>query len=386
MQGCAAASTAMITSDDLNPAALMPIASDADAAAVRRALRAAQPGSADFAALISPAAGAGLEDMAQRARGLTRRHFGRNISLYVPLYISNHCSNGCAYCGFASDRRYPRRHMAPAEIRRELAAIRRMGFDEILLLTGERDLRADFDYLRAAVEMAAADFHMVTVEAFPMERAEYRALALAGCQGITVYQETYDRETYLQVHRWGPKRDYQRRLNTPEAALAAGMRTVGMGALLGLVDPRRDALSLFLHVRELQRRFWRAGFSVSFPRLRPEAGGYTPPHPVNDRFLAQLIYAFRICLPDVPLTLSTREAPAFRDGMAGIGINKMSIASRTTVGGYTSETHEDNGEQFQISDHREIAEFTRMLQGKGLEPVFKNWDRTYCMPQPGAGG
>lgn len=372
----------MITADDINPSEFMSVANNADVTDVQHALRTRQPGPGEFAALISPAAATILETLAQRARALTRQHFGRNISLYVPLYISNHCSNGCAYCGFAADRRYPRRHMTLEEIRQELTAIRRMDFDEILLLTGERDHRADFEYLRAAVVMAAADFNMVTVEVFPMEREEYRALALAGCQGITIYQETYDPETYLKVHRWGPKRDYQQRLNTPEKALAAGMRTVGMGTLLGLTNPRREAISLLLHIHELQRRFWRAGFSISFPRLRPEAGGYTPPHPVNDRFLAQLIYAFRICLPDVPLTLSTREAPAFRNGMAGVGINKMSIASRTTVGGYTGEEHEENGAQFQISDQREIDDFIAMLQNKGLEPVFKNWDRTYCMPQP----
>ena len=386
MQGCPAASNATITADNLNPAAYMAQAATADAADVRRALRTAHPRPADFAALLSPAAGSRLEDMAQQARRLTLRHFGKNITLYVPLYISNHCANGCAYCGFAADRRYPRRHMTPDEIRLELAAIRRLGFDEILLLTGERGPHADFDYLRAAVAMAAEIFHLVTVEAFPMDQAEYRGLALAGCQGITIYQETYDPETYIQVHRWGPKRDYQRRLNTPELALAAGMRTVGLGALLGLVEPRRDAVSLFLHVQELQRRFWRAGFSISFPRLRPETGGFIPPHPVNDRLLAQIIYAFRICLPDVPLVLSTREGPAFRDGMAGVGINKMSIASRTTVGGYQGETREANGAQFQISDHRDIAEFFRMLRSKGLEPVFKSWDRTFSMPQPAAGG
>lgn len=375
----------MIEPELLSPLKYTQMAENPSDASIQKALATSTPGPEELIVLLSDKAGLRLEELAGRAMQLTKQHFGHNIALYVPLYISNFCTNGCAYCGFASDRHYKRQRMELNEIRQELTVIKQMGFEEILLLTGERDPRADFDYLHAAVKLAAEMFHLVTIEAFPMTTEEYRKLALTGCQGVTIYQETYDRETYSQVHRWGPKRDYQKRFHTPEFILEAGMRNIGLGVLLGLTDPRKEAVTLFLHIRELQKKFWRAGFSVSFPRLRPEAGKFKPPHLISDRFLMQLICAFRICLPDVSLNLSTRESAAFRDGIAGIGINKMSIASRTTVGGYNDNNHEDSNPQFLINDQRGIDEFFCMLQKKGLEPVFKNWDRVFDIPQPPIG-
>ncbi len=362
--------------DWLNPAAWLPIARHAGRQAVRNALAADAPGVAEFAALLSPAAGDALEDLARRARALTRRHFGRTISLYVPLYLSDYCSGGCAYCGFAADRRRPRRRLNIPEIIAEMNALKTMGFEEILLLTGERSPQAGFAYLLRAVALAAKRFHLVTIETFPMEATEYRKLARAGCTGLTIYQETYDPAVYARVHRWGTKRDYLRRLDTPARALRGGLRTAGLGVLLGLADPRSDAVALFRHLEQLRKEFWQAGVAVSFPRIRPQKGGFRPPFPIADKFLAQLICAFRICLPDVPLALSTREPAAFRDGMAGIGVNKMSIASKTTVGGYHEESVRENG-QFLISDEREVGAFCAALRRRGLDPVFKNWEAAY---------
>jgi 2-iminoacetate synthase len=319
-----------------------------------------------------------LEALARRGQLLTRQHFGRTIALYAPLYLSSYCCGGCAYCGFAADRRQPRQRLEPVELDAELAALKAMGFEQVLLLTGERTPQADFGYLHAAVRAAARRFHEVTVEAFPMSVAEYRELAAAGCTGVTLYQETYDAEAYARWHRWGPKRDYASRLEAPARALEAGMRTVGLGALLGLAEPRAEALALYRHARELQRRFWRAGVSVSFPRLRPEAGGFEPPQAVSDRLLAQIIFAFRISLPETTLVLSTREAPALRDGLAGVGINRMSVASRTTVGGYRAAAAQAEApRQFAVSDERDVASFCAALRSRGLEPVFKNWDAAF---------
>ena len=208
-----------------------------------------------------------------------------------------------------------------------------------------------------------------------MTESEYASLAQAGCTGLTLYQETYDPALYERVHRWGPKRDYAARLDAPARALAGGLRRVGLGVLLGLGDPARDALCLYQHAQHLRKEFWRAGVAVSFPRIRPQSGGFEPEYPVSERRLAQIIFAFRICLPDVPLALSTRECAAFRDGMAGVGINKMSVASRTTVGGYAGEAAEES--QFEVSDNRSVEAFCAMLAEKELEPVFKNWDRAY---------
>ena len=314
--------------------------------------------------------------MAVRARDLTRRHFGRTVSLYIPLYLSDYCSGGCVYCGFAADRRQPRHRLEQDDIVRELDAVKAMGIEEILLLTGERTVHADLEYLRAAVHDAAQRFSAVTIEAFPMETGEYRTLVQAGGVGVTIYQETYEPVQYEQIHRWGPKRDYENRLETPARVLEGGMRTVGMGALLGLSDPLFEALCLYRHAMHLRRRYWQSGVSISFPRVCPQEGGYQPPFPVNDRTLAQIIFAFRICMPDVPLVLSTREAATFRDGMAGVGINKMSIASRTTVGGYQTPVESPDG-QFHVNDDRDVETFCAMLKGKGLDPVFKNWDKVY---------
>jgi 2-iminoacetate synthase len=334
------------------------------------------PDETHFLALLRANPDRELEAMAQRARQLTRQHFGRAITLYAPLYLANFCSGGCAYCGFAADRPHARRRLETAGAAAELAAMKAMGFEQVLLLTGERTPQADFAYLREHVRAAARVMHEVTVEAFPMTVDEYRQIADAGCTGVTLYQETYDPVEYARWHRWGPKRDYAARLEAPARALAAGMRTIGVGALLGLADPVREAVALYRHVRALQTHYWRAAVSVSFPRLRPEAGGFVPPYPVSDRLLAQIIFAFRICLPETPLVLSTREAPALRDGLAGVGISRMSVASRTTVGGYSREEKEATG-QFAVSDDRDIAAFCAMLRQRGLDPVFKNWDAAY---------
>ena len=335
--------------------------------------------SAEIATLLKGKSDESLEQLAAEAQALTLRRFGRIISLYAPLYLSNICSSGCAYCGFASDRSSPRRRLELDEIEKELAAMKAIGIGDVLLLTGERTPAAGFDYLRRAVEVAARTMPRVAVEAFPMTVAEYRELAECGCTAITIYQETYDPDQYGQLHRWGPKKDFIERLETPERALEGGIRNVGIGALLGLSDPVAEAKALFRHARHLSRTYWKAGISVSFPRIQPQEGGYQPAYPVDDRFLVRMICAFRIGLPDVDLVLSTRESPLFRDGMAGLGITRMSIASRTTVGGY-HDADSAGSEQFEVSDNRTAEAFCQALRAKNLEPVFKNWDSAYNGP------
>lgn len=362
--------------DWVDPTQWLDLAHRADEAAVRRALGASTLQEEEFAALVSPAGVLLLEDLARSALERSRTHFGRTVSLYVPLYLSDHCSSGCTYCGFASDRRQARRRLEPAEALREFEAIKAMGFEEILLLTGERSPQADYAYVRDAVAEAARHFAAVTVESFPMTTDEYRGLGEVGCMGVTLYQETYDPVQYARLHRWGPKRDYAHRLAAPGRVLEAGIRLAGLGVLLGLSEPFFDVLALYRHARHLRRRFWNAGVTLSFPRVCPQEGGYVPPYPVSDRLLAQIIFAFRIAMPDVPLTLSTRERPAFRDGMAGVGISRMSVASRTTVGGYDAPSKSPEG-QFEVHDGRSVASFCAALQAKGLEPVFKNWDKVF---------
>lgn len=349
----------------------------AEAGDVVAALSAQAPGSLEFAVLSSPAAGRFLEPLAQRAQALTRARFGRTMSLYVPLYLSNHCSGGCLYCGFASDRKQLRRKLEVAELKAEMAALKQKGFEDVLLLTGERTPAADYDYLLNSVKAAAEVFHNVTIEAFAMTSAEYEGLVKAGCTGVTIYQETYDRTLYAELHRWGEKRDYEFRLDAPARALEAGMRYVGLGALLGLSEPRAEVLSLFHHALFLRKEYWKAGMMVSFPRLCAQYGDFKPRHEVDDKLLAQLIFAFRICCPDMPLVLSTRERADFRDGIAGLGISRMSAASKTTVGGYHEEAGEVGKGQFDVNDTRDVETFCRAMRARGLEPVFKNWESLF---------
>lgn len=362
--------------DWLTVTPFMPHVHAATPGRVRAALTAVHPAETEFAALISPAAMPLLETMAQRAQALTRSHFGHTVSLYAPLYLSNYCSSGCAYCGFASDRPQPRHKLSRDDVMREIEALKARRVEDVLLLTGERCPQADFRYVRESVSAAARHFHNVSVEVFAMSAAEYAQLEQAGCTSITLYQETYDPEVYERVHRWGEKRDFTYRLDAPDRALSAGVRSVGVGVLLGLSDPTYDMLALFRHVRHLQKAHWRSGVMVSFPRLCHEVGNFAPACIITDRQLVQYILAFRICLPDVPLVLSTRESAAFRDGMAGIGINRMSVASRTTVGGYGDVPAEDQG-QFDVQDLRNVEAFCQAMCARGLEPVFKNWDRAF---------
>jgi len=349
------------------------------AADVERAIFAQNPTERELAALLSPAAQDFLEPMAQRAQSITRRHFGRTIKLYTPLYLSNFCNGGCLYCGIAGDRRAKRSVLNPEHIQHEITAIKKMQLEEVVLLTGERMPEADLDYLCNSISLIAASIHNVNVEVFPMEENEYRQLVQAGCSGVTLYQETYDPVIYEKMHRWGDKRDYAKRLDAPERALRGGMRNIGIGALLGLADPRFDLLCLYQHAQYLRKKYWKAGLSISFPRIQPQLGGFSPDHPVDEKMLAQFIFALRIVLPEIPLVLSTREPEHIRDGLAGIGISKMSVASKTTVGGYSNDA-EESTEQFSINDNRDVATFCTMLRTHNLEPVFKNWDATYRDP------
>jgi len=357
----------------LNPESWIQRTQDSTPADVERALTVSRPGVDEFAVLLSPAAEAFLEPMAQQAQRITQRHFGRTVSIYAPLYLSNYCGGGCVYCGFASDRKQPRSRMTPEELEQELEFLYQAGFEELLLLTGERTNEAGFPFLEEAVQKTCQRFHDVKVETFSMTTAEYQTLHLAGCTGVTVYQETYHPDCYQEMHLRGEKKSYEQRLSLPTRALEGEIRTIGMGVLLGLTDHRYDALALFRHISHLQKKYWRGEFSVSFPRIRDQQGHFKPAFPVSDQQLAQLIFAFRICMPTVPLVLSTREPEHLRDGLVGLGITKMSAGSKTSVGGYTDQSALP-AKQFDISDQRDLNTFCAAMIKKGVYPVLKNWD------------
>ena len=357
----------------------MHLTESSDLNAIEAAIYSKNPTIRELALLLSPSAKTFIEPMAQRAKYLTQRYFGKTISLYSPLYLSNYCNGGCVYCGIAADRRADRLVLNNQQLYKEIEELSASGIDEIVLLTGERMPEADVDYLENAIKLSSKKISSVNIEVFPMLENEYRILANAGCTGVTLYQETYDPIVYEKMHRWGDKRDFYNRLHAPERALKGGLRTIGLGALLGLANPVFDMLCLFNHANYILKNFWQSGISISFPRIKPQLGEFRANFPVNELMLSQYIFALRICLPTVPLLLSTRESATIRDGLAGLGISKMSVASKTTVGGYSSNI-EKSTEQFEISDNRDIKMFCNALRRKNLEAVFKNYDSIYREP------
>ena len=346
----------------------------ATASDVERALRTRRRDLADFAALLSPAAGDRLEEMASQAHAVTTRRFGRVVRLFAPLYLSNQCVSTCTYCGFSAPNEIVRRTLEPKEALTEARALMDAGFRHILLVSGEHARIVSKDYLVACVEALAPEVPSLAVEVQVWDTETYRRLVDAGCDGMVCYQETYDRDTYGGAHLKGKKRNYEWRLAAPDRAAAGGMRRLGIGALLGLhPDWRVEALALAAHAQALIRRWWRCEVTVALPRLRPAAGGYQAAHPVGDRDLVQLLCALRLLLPDVGVSLSTRETAALRDAMVPLGVTHMSAGSHTEPGGYASET--DAEPQFQISDTRSPAEVAAALRAAGYDPAWKDWQR-----------
>ena len=328
----------------------------------------------DFAALLSPAATERLEDLAQAAHATTVRRFGRTIHLFAPLYLSNECVSSCTYCGFAAENEIARRTLATTEVLSEALELLSRGFRHLLLVAGEHARIVSKDYLVDCVRVLAPHVPSLSVEVQVWDVETYRRLVEAGCEGLVVYQETYDRSTYAAVHLKGKKRNYDWRLAAPDRGAAAGMRKLGIGALLGLHDDwRTEALALATHARALVLRWWRCEVSVSLPRLRPAAGGFEPADPVDDRDFVQLLCALRLLLPDLGISLSTREPPALRDSLLRLGVTHLSAGSHTEPGGYASPS--DAEPQFEISDTRSPAEMAAVLRAAGYDPVWKDWER-----------
>ena len=348
---------------------------DASAADVDRALRRDRRDLFDFAALLSPAATPRLEEIAMAAHETTVRRFGRTIHLFAPLYLSNECVSTCTYCGFSAGNDIARRTLTADEVRAEGLELTRRGFRHLLMVAGEHARIVSKDYLVECIQALAADVPSLAIEVQVWDTATYRRLVQAGCEGLVVYQETYSPDTYAAVHLKGKKRNYSWRLGAPDRGAEAGMRRLGIGALLGLHgDWRFEALAMATHARALVHRWWRCEVSVSLPRLRPAAGGFDPADPVGDRDFVQLLCALRLLLPDLGITMSTREAPALRDALLRLGVTHMSAGSHTEPGGYASPS--DAEPQFEISDTRSPAELATVLRDAGYDPVWKDWERT----------
>jgi len=332
----------------------------------------------DLAALLSPQAAGRLEEMARLAHRITRRQFGRTIRLYVPIYLSNICAADCTYCAYAfhSGREGARRTLTPAEIRTECQTLAGHGFQNVLLLTGDHPQAAPVDYLVLAVGIAREYFPSVSVEVYALAEDDYRRLVDVGLEGVTLYMETYHRETYSQVHLKGRKKDFDSRLGAMEAAGRAGVRRLSIGALLGLYEWRVDGFWAALHARYLQKECWQSAVSISFPRLFNVPARHTIQHPLSDKELVQLMLALRLFLPEAGFNLSTRERPELRDRLIPLGVTMMSAGSSTRPGGY-SHLGDDALEQFEIEDRRTPEEVAAAIRRAGYDPVWKDFDRAF---------
>lgn len=312
-----------------------------------------------------------LEKYARQANELTVRRFGKTIKLYAPVYLSNSCINACRYCGFNKASNIERKTLSIDEAVKEIDHLLSQGHRHILLVSGEDPNAVSVNYLETIAKKVRGHIARLTIETQPFDEVSYKRLADAGVDGVTLYQETYDRRTYEMMHPSGPKSNFNLRLDAMEAAGRAGMRFLGIGALLGLYDWRFEAASLIKHARELKNKFWQASIAVSFPRIRDCASSFTMPCPVSDKELVKMIVALRLALPDADLVISTREPADLRDHLILLGITQMSAGSVTSPGGYTKK--ENAGEQFHIEDTRSPANFAQTLQSKGYQPIWKDW-------------
>jgi 2-iminoacetate synthase len=375
---------------------------DAGSHSIRESLAKSKLSLADFANLISPAASELLEHMGRQSHAMTKQRFGKVIRLFAPLYLSNECVNNCSYCGFSRDNPILRVTLSIEEVLREARELKSQGFRNILLVAGEHPKFVSNNYLRDCIAALHADWPGISLEVGPMETADYLPLVAAGADGLVVYQETYDRKVYADMHTAGPKRNFDWRLETPERAYAAGFRRLGISPLYGLADWRYEAICAAAHADYLLRNCWKAALTISTVRLRPCAGEFQPLTHITDRELAQLVCALRLMFPDVGIVLSTRESAKLRDGLVPLGVTMMSAGSHTEPGGYTGAGKEKLHQtvrgrivelasgasewapqpnratnatgQFNIADERSAGEVAELIRKLGYEPVWKDWD------------
>ncbi|WP_034256857.1 2-iminoacetate synthase ThiH [Adhaeribacter aquaticus] len=346
---------------------------------VERALAKEKRNLEDFKALISPAAMPYLEQMARLSQAATLKRFGKTIQMYVPLYLSNECQNICTYCAFSLDNKIRRRTLTDDEILKEVAVLKEMGYDHVLLVTGEANHTVGVPYLKNAIELLRPYFSHIAMEVQPLDQDEYETLIAAGLNTVLVYQETYHEGNYKIHHPKGNKSNFNYRLATPDRLGRAGVHKMGLGVLIGLEDWRSDCFYTALHLNYLEKTYWQTKYSISFPRLRPiEVGtNENTSHKsfdtyMSDKELVQLICAYRLFNEEVELSMSTRESEKFRNNVIKLGITSISAGSKTNPGGYVVEPQ--SLEQFEISDERSPQEIARMIRLQGYEPVWKDWD------------
>lgn len=343
------------------------VTSDDVSRSVERAVAEAWLSASDLIALLSAEAASHIDEMARAAAALHLKYFGKALTLYQPLYIANYCENQCVYCGFNCKNQIERQQLSFEAIEAEAKAMTADGeIKQILILTGEAPGRSGYDYIKKAVQITERYFDSVSVEVYPLSTDEYRGLKAVGCDGLTVYQETYDRERYRTYHLKGRKTDFDWRLNTPERGAMAGLRSIGIGALYGLSDCTFDAFCTAMHGRYLSDKYSETEFSLSLPRIQPAVGDFVPVEIMDDAKFIQYLLAFRLFLPRLGINVSTRERKEMRNSLLGLGISRISAGSKTSVGGYrfAEPTTED---QFDIADNRTVAQMKADLTAMGYQ-------------------
>lgn len=330
----------------------------------------------EFGILISPAADPYLEQMARLSRHFTRERFGNVISMYIPMYVSNACTNKCIYCGFNFDNHYERTILTMEQVEEECKAIKKLGpFENLLIVSGEYPSKCGLEYLENVLKVCRPYFHNLTIEVQPMRSAWYERLTHFGLNGVVCFQETYHRDAYRMYHPHGMKSHYEWRLNGYDRMGEAGVHKIGLGVLLGLEQWQPDVVMMARHLRYLQKHYWRSRYSVNFPRMRPSESGYQPKSIISDRELVKLTCAFRLFDHDVDISFSTREDPEYRNHILPLGVTSMSAGSKTDPGGYASDP--TSLEQFEVSDERTPIQVVTAIANGGYQPVWKDWDQIF---------
>ena len=342
---------------------------------VERALGKTKRDLEDFKALISPAAIPYIEQMAQLSHRLTQKRFGKTIQMYIPMYLSNECQNICTYCGFSFTNNIPRRTLTDDEILKEVNYIKSLGYDHVLLVTGEASKTVGVNYIEHAVKLIRPYFAHISIEVQPLEKEDYERLIAVGVNTVLVYQETYHQEDYKKHHPKGKKSNFYYRLETHDRLGKAGIYKMGLGILIGLEDWRTDSFFTALHLKYLEKTYWQSKYSISFPRLRPHSGGLEPKVEMTDKELVQLICAYRLLDEEIELSISTRESEKFRNHIIKLGATTFSAESKTNPGGYVVEPA--SLEQFEISDNRPTSKIAALIKASGYEPVWKDWEKIY---------
>ncbi len=326
----------------------------------------------DYLALASPSADGFLEEMAVYSKKITEDRFGKTMQFFMPLYLSNECRSSCLYCGFSFENKIPRITLTFEEIEKEAKLIYEKGIRHILILTGEDYSKTPVSFLSDCIQILRKYFSSISIEVYPLETEDYSRLISSGADGLTLYQETYDRDVYSKVHIRGVKKNMNYRLSGPDRGGVAGFRRIGIGALLGLSDPLGEMFFLGLHAEYLTKNYWRSLIQISLPRMKPTKSEFQINRIVSDREFLRFIFAIRLFLKDSPIALSTREKAEFRDKLFGLGVTTISAGSKTEPGGYSGI---DSLEQFSVEDKREFEEVIQKIQAMGIDPILKDFDR-----------